>query len=141
MDPGVIRVAKISILILLAVLVLAIPGFAQQVDEGDTEPEEYEAEEFSPFLHNLRRAEIIMLGSFPITLFLALEVFDIYRYIDNFGEPDSYRYTPWPIRSPEAAPYSSGQITGILVSAISTSVLIAVADYLIGRRKEKQPER
>jgi hypothetical protein len=126
-------------LILLAVLLLAVPGFAQSEEENG--PAEYQEEEFSPFLRNLRRAEIVMLGSFPITLFLTLEVFDIYRYIDNLGEPDAYRYTPWPLRSPEAAPYSAGQITGILVSAVSASVLIALADYLVGRSKEKRSER
>ena len=128
-------------MIFLALLFLAVPAGAQQSDGEGGEPEEYGEEEFSPFLRDLRRAEIIMLGSFPITLFLTLEVFDIYRYIDHFDEEDRYRYTPWPYRSPEPAPYSSGEIAGILITAVSASVLIAAADYFIGRAKEKRSER
>jgi hypothetical protein len=133
--------ARIPVLILLALLVLALPAAAQQADAGDGEPEEYEEEEFSPILRDLRRAEIVMFGSFPITLFLTLEAFDIYRYIDHYGDSDVYRYTPWPYRSPDPAPYSSGEIAGILVTAVSASMLIAAADYIIGKAKEKRSER
>lgn len=127
--------------IFLALFLLALSAGAQQADAGDSEPEEYKEEEFSPFLRNLRRAEIVTLGSFPITLFLTLEAFDIYRYIDNSGEPDQYRYTPWPFRSANPAPYAPPEIMGILVTAASASLLIAVADYIIGRAKEKRSER
>jgi len=132
---------RIPGLIFLALLVLALPVAAQQAGAGDGEPEEYKEEEFSPFLRNLRRAEIVMFGSFPITLFLTLEVFDIYRYIDHYSDPDLYRYTPWPIRSADPAPYERREIAGILVSAVSASMLIAVADYIIGKAKENRPKR
>ena len=128
-------------LIFLAVLVLSVPLFAQQAGEADTDPAEYGEEEFSPFLRNLRRAEIIMFGSFPLTLFITLEVFDIYRFVENYGTPESYQYAFWPYRSPDPAPYSSGETTGILLTALSASMLIAVADYIIGRAKEKRSER
>jgi hypothetical protein len=105
---------------------------------GGTDPEEYGEEEFSPFLRDLRRAEIIMIGSFPITLFLTLEAFDIYRYIYHDGDPD---YLPWPYRPPNPVPYERNEIAGILVTAISVSFLITVADYLVGRAKEKRSER
>ncbi len=132
---------RIGGLILLALLLSVTPIFAQQVVEADTEPQEYGEDEFSPFLRNLRRGEIIMLGSFPLTLFLTLEVFDIYRFIDNYGTPDSYKYVFWPYRSSEPAPYSSGEKMGILVTALSASLVIAVADYIIGTAKEKRSER
>ena len=102
---------------------------------------EYAEDEFSPFLRSLRRGEIVMLGSFPITLFLTLEGFDIYRFAVNRTEPDAYRYAFWPYRSANPAPYSSAEITGILVTALSASLLIAVADYFVGRAKQKRPER
>ncbi|UCF98626.1 MAG: hypothetical protein JSV89_03600 [Spirochaetaceae bacterium] len=124
-------------LILCALLLLALPVYSQDQNADDTEPEEYQEEEFAPFLRNLRRAEIIMLGSFPITLFLSLEVFDIYRYVDNDRDP---QYAPWPFRPPNAAPYESYQTAAILVSAVSASLLIAVVDYIIGRAKEKRLE-
>ena len=132
---------RIGGLILLALLLSLTPIFAQQAVEADTEPQEYGEDEFSPFLRNLRRGEIVMLGSFPLTLFLTLEVFDIYRFIDNYGTPDSYKYVFWPYRSSDPAPYSPREKTGILVTALSASLVIAVADYIIGRAKEKRSER
>ena len=132
---------RIGGLILLALLLSLTPIFAQQAVEADTEPQEYGEDEFSPFLRNLRRGEIVMLGSFPLTLFLTLEVFDIYRFIDNYGTPDSYKYVFWPYRSSDPAPYSPREKMGILVTALSASLVIAVADYIIGRAKEKRSER
>jgi hypothetical protein len=130
-----------GVVLVLAVLLLAVPVWAEQPGAESTEPEEYAEDEFSPFLRNLRRGEIIMLGSFPLTLFLTLEGFDIYRYIVHYGEPESYQYVFWPNRSSSPAPYSSGEIAGIVVTALSASLLIAVTDYIIGRAREKRPER
>ena len=126
---------------LVIVLLLAAPLCAQDSEEQSTEPVEYAEDEFSPFLRSLRRGEIVMLGSFPLTLFLTLEGFDIYRFAVNYGEPDAYRYTFWPYRYADPAPYSSGEIAGILVTALSASLLIAVADYIVGRAKQKRLER
>ena len=129
------------VVLVMIVILLAVPLWAQQGEEQRTEPEEYGEDEFSPLLRNLRRGEIIMLGSFPLTLFLTLEGFDIYRFAANYGEPDSYRYAFWPYRSPDPAPYSSREVTGIIVTALSASLLIAVTDYIIGRARQKQPDR
>ena len=127
--------------LLVIALLLVSPLWAQQSEEQSTEPVEYAEDEFSTFMRSLRRGEIVMLGSFPITLFLTLEGFDIYRFAVNYGEPDAYRYTFWPYRSADPAPYSTAEITGILVTALSASLLIAVADYIVGRAKQKRPER
>jgi hypothetical protein len=131
---------RASLLIVFAVLVLALPGFAQQPEGDSSEAQEYEEDEFSPFLRNLRRGEIVMLGSFPLTLFLTLEAFDIYRYIENYGTSESYRYAFWPYRSPDPAPYSSGEIAGVIVTALSASLIIALADYIVGKVKQKRSE-
>ena len=143
---GAVRMVRSSelsarVVLVMIVILLAVPLWAQQGEEQSTEPEEYAADEFSPFLRTLRRGEIIMLGTFPLTLFLTLEGFDIYRFAVNYGQADSYRYAFWPYRSPDPAPYSSREITGIIVTALSASLLIAVTDYIIGRAREKQPER
>ena len=131
--------ARVTLVVI--VILLAVPLWAQQGEEQSTEPEEYAEDEFSPFARNLRRGEIVMLGSFPLTLFLTLEGFDIYRFAVNYGQPDSYRYAFWPYRSPDPAPYSSREVTGIIITALSASLLIAVTDYIIGRARQKRPER
>ena len=137
--------SKIPALIFLVLLVLVftppLPVSAQQAGQVDTEPEEYGEGEFSPALRELRRAEIVMLGSLPITFFLTLEAFDVYRFVDHYGDDDSYRYGFWPYRSADPAPYSTGEIGAIVATALSASLLIAVADYIIGRAKQKRPER
>jgi hypothetical protein len=130
---------RILVVFFFLLLLLPLQLYCQEPSVEDAEPEEYQDEEFSPFLRNLRRAEIIMLGSFPITLFLSMEVFDIYRYIDHIGDPEQYRYQPWPFRSPYPVPYGKYETLGIFVSAISASLLIALADYIIGRGKEERP--
>jgi hypothetical protein len=131
----------VRIALVMIVILLAAPLWAQQAEQQGTEPEEYAEDEFSPFLRNLRRGEIVMLGSFPLTLFLTLQGFDIYRFVVNYGEPDAYRYGFWPYRSTDPAPYSSREVTGIIITAVSASLLIAVTDYFIGRARQKRPER
>ena len=131
---------RVSLLIVLALLMLSLPVFAQKTEEDVTEAQEYEEDEFPLLLRELRRGEIIMLGSFPLTLFLTLEAFDIYRYIKYRGTSESYHYAFWPYRSPDPAPYSAGEITGIIATALSASLMIAVADYIIGKVKDKRSE-
>jgi hypothetical protein len=118
-------------------LALALPLYGQAQDQEGPKPEEYGEEEFSPFLRDLRRAEIVMLGSFPLTLFLSLEFYDIYRFADS-GRDN--RYAPWPFRAPDAIGYSREENLGIFLSAVTASLLIATADYIIGRVKEKRRE-
>ena len=123
------------VLIALAVLSGAVQSQEQPVVGADTDPEEYSEQEFSPFLRDLRRAEIIMLGTFPVTLFLSLEAFDIYRFAASGGAPE---YAPWPFRPPGAVGYTEKENLGVFLAAVSTSVLIAAADYIVGRVKAKR---
>jgi len=118
-------------------IVFAAPLCAQQLQSEDTDPEEYAEDEFSPVLRDLRRAEIVMLGSFPLTLFVSLELYDLYRYAESGGD---YQYAPWPFRPPDAAGYTNRENVGVFLSALSASLLIAVADYVIGRVRGKRPD-
>lgn len=124
-------------LVLITLAVLAGPVHSQQqTDVGsDTDPEGYTEQEFAPFLRDLRRAEIVMLGTFPMTLFLSLEAYDIYRFVDNGGARE---YAPWPFRPPDAVGYTGKQKLGVFLAALSTSVLITAADYIISRVKAKR---
>lgn len=124
-------------LVVIALSVLA--GSVQSQEQADvgsgTDPEEYNEQEFSPFLRDLRRAEIVMLGTFPVTLFLSLETYDIYRYAASGGATE---YAPWPFRPPGAVGYTQKENLGVFLAAVSTSVLIAAADYIIVRLKRKR---
>ncbi len=124
-------------LVLIALTVLAGTVHSQQQTGvgSDTDPEGYSEKEFAPFLRDLRRAEIVMLGTFPITLFLSLEAYDVYRFAASGGAPE---YAPWPFRPPGAVGYTGKENLGVILSALSTSVLIAAADYIVGRVKAKR---
>jgi len=104
----------------------------------DTEPEEYREDEFSPFLKELRRGEIIMLGSLPLSIFLAIETYEIYRYVQHDKDPD---YAPWPFRRHGGVPFSDPEAKGIFISALGFSFLIAVTDFIIGRFKGRGHDR
>ncbi|MBA7571221.1 hypothetical protein ES708_12980 [subsurface metagenome] len=131
--------ARIPVISLLLILLTGPLIFCQ-----NTEPEEYREDEFSPFLKELRRGEIIMLGSLPLSIFLAIETYEIYRYVQHDKDPD---YAPWPFRKHGGVPFSSLESRGIFVSALGFSFLFSVIDFVIGRlqgrgdgRKYSEPE-
>jgi hypothetical protein len=98
-------------------------------------PEEYKEEEFGRGLKALRRGEIILFGSFPLTLFLSFEAYDIYRFFANDMLP---QYRPWPARPPDAVDYQDWETAGVLVTAVSLSLVMALTDHLIGKALERR---
>jgi len=90
---------------------------------------EYSAKEFAPWMYDLRRAEIIFVGAIPLTFFFVVEIFDTYRFVSHWDT----RYAPWPFSVPEKIVYEEKEKINILVSAITSAALVAVADYIIGR--------
>ena len=131
-------------------LACAASGFAQSSPEAPAAPatttpipaapapaapEEYEEGEFSPGLKALRRGEIMFFGSFPFSLFFSYEAYDIYRF---FANDRQIQYAPWPFRRPDAVAYESYETTGVLVAAVSVSLVLAVVDYMIGKAIERR---
>ena len=112
-----------------------LPAAPAATTPAPNTPEEYEEEEFGPGLRTLRRGEIILFGSLPITLFLSYEAYDIFRYFANGRQA---QYAPWPLRSADAVPYQDGETAGVLVAAVSVSLVMAVTDYLIGKAIERR---
>jgi len=104
----------------------------------ENKPAEYKDEEFSPFLRALRRGEIILFGSLPLTLFITYEIYDVSRY---FAYGQRLEYAPWPFRPANAASYSSEDTRNVLIAAASFSLALAVADYAIGRVIAKRAAR
>jgi hypothetical protein len=101
-------------------------------------PAPYKEEEFPRWLRDLRRAEVILIGSIPFTMFFTFETYDTYRYVTSGLDPS---YAPWPFRPGSAQVYTTQEKTGIVVSALSLSLLIAAADYVIGRIHERSSRR
>ena len=99
----------------------------------DHVPQPLQPNEVAPWLKDLWRAEAISVGSFPISLFVTLEVYDTYRYVTRGFSPGD---APWPLGSSVAASYTAGETALIAVSAISLSLAIAGVDFLIGRARD-----
>ncbi len=102
----------------------------------EPQPEPYSADEFAPWLRELRRGEIIAVGAFPIAYIFTQFGYSLYRYAVHGWSP---QYAP--LGNPNRAAYSEAETIGVLVGAASASVMIAVADYLIGRARARRAER
>jgi hypothetical protein len=133
-----------TVLLALALCITALTLCGGAVFAQDHAPKEYTSDEFARWLKDLFRAEAITVGSFPITLFLTLEVYDTYRYVTPQG-PSQQRfnpgYAPWPLGTGTSAGYSAQETAWLAVSAISLSVVIAGIDFLIGRLNEPSAGR
>ena len=120
---------RLVCLLLLASILTSGTLFGQ--DEEPT-PEPYDPDEFSPWLRDLRRAEIIAVGSFPITFVFANLGYGLIRYAVNGGNPE---YAPV---GSNRVPLSRSESLGVLAAAAALSVSVAVIDYGIGRRNKRR---
>ena len=87
------------------------------------------------WVKDLRRAEIVAFGSLPLTIFWTTFVIDMYRYGTHGWDT---RYAPWPIKSSGAIDMTTSEMKMMFGIAISSSVLIAVADHIIVRYKRSK---
>lgn len=93
-------------------------------------PEEYDPEEFPLWAHDLRRYEVIAIGSYPITFFATSLIYDFSIYAANDFSPE---YSMGSQRS--------GSDIGIIVgSAACVSLVIATIDLIINTSKRKKQE-
>jgi hypothetical protein len=118
---------RLILLLLVSALLACSAGgiFAQE-----HQPQPYSPDEFQGWMKDLWRAEVILVGSFPITLFLTLESYDLYRY---FGSNFNPAYSPWPFNTGSALNLSAQEQTWIIVTSVSLSLTVAVVDFMIGR--------
>ncbi len=100
-------------------------------------PAPYRQGEFPEWAEDLRRAEIVAVGTIPFTFLVSSIFFDTYRYIDkaSTGSADALQYAPFFIGvfNPNVAklPYTSDDIVTLFVSSIIFSAVLAVVDNLI----------
>lgn len=94
-------------------------------------PEEYEPENFPLWLRDVRRFEVIAVGSFPITFAFAALIYDFSLAAANNFAPAFNLGTQ---RADE-------DIAVIVGSAAGASVLIAAADLIINIAKRSPPKK
>jgi len=83
---------------------------------------------------DLRRGEIIFFGSFPFTVFFTRTLMDMIRTAAHDWDR---RYAPWPFKSAGAVLMNNNELRAMFGIAISASLAISMADYLLIKNKRK----
>jgi hypothetical protein len=101
----------------------------------------YAADEFKGWMLDLRRFEIIGLGSLPFSVFFTRIGFDTYKYFGSYDKELKKfdpQYAPWPFKKSSAYVPTSDEAKRIIIAAASLSVIVAVADLVILKLREKK---
>lgn len=109
------------------------PSADKNSQSSSDTPIPYEKDEFPEWAHDLRRAEILFIGSFPITFLFSSLGYDVIRFAANGF---SREYAPALLNNPTTVPLSSGERLGVLFTSLGISAVIALVDFLIGTGEE-----
>lgn len=123
-------------------------------------PEPYKAAEFPAWAKDLRRFEIISVGVLPFAVFYSTLAFDFCRYLggksigfsfDALGSGNPFvvsdvlafdlAYAPWPVKSASSYVASSDEKTLVLISALTLSLAVGIADYFIVKAQDRAERR
>ncbi|HOT61827.1 MAG TPA: hypothetical protein PLU93_03105 [Treponemataceae bacterium] len=97
--------------------------------EGTPLPVPYGPDEFATWQKDLRRAEVIALGSLPFVTFMASIYYDVYRYASH-GYQDEY--LPWPFKKADIAiDLTEDEQKKILLVSAGISIGVAITDFAI----------
>jgi len=90
---------------------------------------------FPQWAKDLRRAEIIAFGAYPISIFFSRIFLDLYRMSQHDWDR---RYAPWPATASGGVGLTESELKILLGLAAAVSITISVADHLIIRHKRKK---
>ncbi len=123
----------------VAAFLLAFAAAGAPAEEEHV-PVPYAPEEFPEWTRDLRRAEIVFFGSLPFSLFFTFEAYDLGRYLTSGLDP---LLAPWPFRagSEIGAGYTAAEKGWLIASALTVSLGISVADFLIVHWPVKREDR
>lgn len=93
-----------------------------------TEPLPYQDVEFPDWAHDVRRFEVILFGSFPLTYILTSLAYEVTMYAGSgFNSEFSL-----------ASQKSQNDLKILLITSASLSGAIAIADLIIGKTKKNR---
>lgn len=95
--------------------------------------------ELPSWVKDLRRAEIVTLGSLPFTTLGATLAYSLYRYGANDFKP-AYIPNPFPLSSTEAKLSTDEQI-GIIVTAAGISLAVGITDFIVMQVKHSRKKK
>lgn len=105
------------------------PSTGQAAQSNTPQAVPYAPDEFPLWLRQLRRAEIITVGAFPIALLLSSFGYQTVRYADHGY---SQQYAP-ALFGTSATPLTNPEKIGILLGGAGLSVAVALADFIVGK--------
>lgn len=111
---------------------LCLNVFCQTTDKKDTTPVPYDKDEIPEPLQDLRRFEIITLGSMPFITMDAAMVYNGYKYAT--GKADTFN----PLAT---ADYKPDEMKRIILTSLCISAGIGVSDYVIRLIKRKSSQK
>ncbi len=120
-------------------IVLSSLIFAQKIEVEGAEP--YQYEEFPEWAHQLRRSEIITVGSYPFTVMAVGFGYSFYRYFANNMDN---KYSPNPFMNANNKNYSAEEQKKMIKYAAGMSFGIGLTDFIINQviiSKEKKQEK
>jgi len=112
----------------VSAVLFVIFSTAPLVYAEELKPVEYSEDEFQTWMMELRRFEIISLGSTPFTLVLSAFGYGLVRFAMN-GFSSSY--APWPFSSSISVPMTSLENITVFGIALAGSAVIGLVDFAI----------
>ena len=106
-------------------------------DDTPSTPEPYTEEEFPLWAKDLRRFEVVLIGSLPFTFLYTSLSYSLIRYGVNGFDP---AYAPSLQAGAETVPMTRNEQIGVLLSGIGAAVLVAIADQIIIHVKRNRAE-
>lgn len=117
--------------VLISLLTSSLPVFSET-------PEPYQKDEFPGILHDIRRAEIITLGSMPFITFSATLGYSFGKYAShNFDS--SYFVNPF--SSTDENSFSTDEQIGILLTSLGISAGIGLTDFIVHTIKRNNRQK
>lgn len=118
--------SKSKMIICLTVLISLFVSLPAYADSKSTTPEPYNTEEFPQALKDLRRFEIITLGSMPFVMLDCNMVYSGVLYAQ--GKTQSFN----PLNTSN---YSTKQQIGLILTSLSISCGIGLTDFAVNKIK------
>ncbi len=135
------RWLSLALILLLAAQVLGAEQRGATNPPGDEEQavsdfEPYTGDEFPDWLHVVRRAEIILIGAFPITTLFSSLAYDGFRTLRTAAEQGSVAGSA----NSEFGVFTDAESRGILIAGVSLAAIVSLIDFLIVS-KDKNSDR
>lgn len=123
----------------VALLLLFTVSFSLFANDGkpNVNIEGYkEGEQLPSWLNNLRRAEILSLGSLPFTTLSVTFGYSIFKGLGNGFENG----IPNPLEKDKSG-FSTDEQKGVFFTSLGISLIIGITDYIVSTIKDKKSEK